>query len=238
MFRHILVLPLCVLLFACAYQSPPRTDPLADLVGNVKIINSPTRVITDSKSKSLALIVSTSAEMQIKHREEMDAKYLEGFIKVYFPGSHGAVKSLQDSVGPRKLIDTVVSELLPRFKSVTVVSDLAEFKALDYDVAAVVDIGMEENWSSNIVKESNEFTTDISLIMFDKHVRKIGIANGKATESGEYITVGASLQALSGVGLDRDHEEKRMAPMVEAERKSRVSAFNLLNTSLDRLVKQ
>lgn len=238
MLRHILVLPLCILLVACAYQSPPRTDPLADLVGSVKIVDSPTRVITDAKKKSLALIVSTSTETQIKQRKEIDEKHLEGYIKIFSPGSYGAVKSLQDSVGPRKLIDTVVSELLPRFKSVTVVSDLAEFKALGYDVAAVVDIGMEENFSSNIFKESNEFTTDISLIMFDKHVQKIGIANGKATESGEYISVGASLQALSGVGLDRDHEEKRMVPMVEAERKSRTSAFRLLNTSLDQFIQK
>lgn len=235
MLRHILVLPLCALLLACAYQSPPRTDPLADLVGSVKIVDSPTRVITDAKTKSLALIVSTSSETQIKHREEMDTKYMEGYVKVYEPRSYNAVKSLQDSVGPRKLIETVVSELRQRFKSVIVVSDLAAFKEHNQDVAAVVDVGMEYKAKSDIAKNSAEYTTDVSLVLFDKQVRKIGIASGKATEFGERDNTGEMVKALLLVFPDPTPDEM-IRPLVEAERKSRTSAFRLLNTSLDQFI--
>lgn len=166
MLRYIHVLSLCVLLAACAAQSPPRTDPLADLVGNAKITDSPTRVITDAKTKSLALIVSTSAETQIKHRENSDKQYLEGYVKTWESKSYNAVKTLQDSVSPRKLVETVVSELRQRFKNVTVVADLAEFKERSHDVAAVVDVGMGYN------------------------------ANGKATEYGERSNVGDIAKAF------------------------------------------
>lgn len=237
MLRHIFVLPLCVLLAACAAQSPPRIDPLADLVGSAKIADSPMRVVTDAKKKSLALIVSTSAEKQIKHREELNNKYLEGYVKTWEPRSYNIVKSLQDSVGPRKLINTVVSELRQRFKSVTVVADLAVFKERSHDVAAVVDVGMEYNAKSDIAKNSAEYTTDVSLILFDKQVRKIGIASGKATEFGERSNAGDIVKALFLVFPDPTPEEM-IRPLVEAERKSRTSAFGRLSISLDQLIQK
>jgi hypothetical protein len=237
MSRHIVVFSLCTLLAACAAQSPPRTDPLADLVGKAKIVDSPTRVIADAKTKSLALIVSTSSATQIKDREDGDKKYLEGYVKTYHSKSYGAVKSMQESVGPRKLVDKVASELRQRFKSVTVVADLAEFGERKRDVAAVVDLGMEYNASANFSKSAAEYTTDVSLIMFDKQVRKIGIANGKATEAGERSTSGDMFKALLLILPDPTPEEQ-MGPLVEAERKSRASAFKLLNASLDRLVQK
>ncbi len=237
MSRHILVLPLCALVIACAYQSPPRVEPLADLVGNAKVVDSPMRTVTEAKTKSLAVIVSTSTATQIKHREDMDAKYLEGYVKSWEPKSYGAVKSLQDSVGPHKLIDTLVAELRSRFKSVSVVADLAEFKEGGSDVAAVVDVGMEYKANSDIAKNSAEYTTDVSLLLFDKQVRKIGIANGKATEYGERSNANDFVKGLFLVFPDPKPEEM-MRPLVEAERKSRVSAFRQLNTSLDQLVKK
>ena len=235
MFRRIFILSLCALLAACAAQSPPRTDPLADLVGKTKIADSPTRVIADAKSKSLALIVSTSAETQIKHREEMNTKYLEGYVRTFESQSYNAVKSLQDSVGPRKLVDTIVSELRQRFKNVTVVADLAEFNERNQDVAAVVDVGMEYNSKSDFAANSGDFTTDVSLFMFDKQVRKIGIATGKATESWRRSNAEDIAKGLLLVFPDTRPEE-HIRPAVEAERKSRTSAFRMLNTSLDRLV--
>ena len=237
MLRRIFVLPLCVLLAACAAQSPPRTDPLADLVGSAKVADSPMRVVTDAKKKSLALIVSTSAETQIKHREEMDKKYLEGYVRTWESKSYNIIKSLQDSVGPRKLIDTVVAELRQRFKSVTVVADLAEFKERSHDVAVVVDVGMEYNVKSDIAKSSAEYTTDVSLVLFDRQVRKIGIASGKATEFGERDHTGDMVKALFLVFPDPTPEEM-IRPLVEAEKKSRTSAFGRLSTSLDQLVQK
>lgn len=229
---RLLAASFALLLAACAVHSPPRTDPLADLVGNAKIVDSPMRVVADAKSKSLALIVSTSSETQIKHREEEDKKYLEGYIKSYKPGSYPAVKAQNDSVSPRKLIETVVIDLRPRFKSVTVVADLAEFRERNLDVAAVVDVGMEYNVGSSIAKNSGEYTTDVSLIMFDKQIRKIGVANGKATEYGERSNFGDI------VGMSSPPPEEVMRPLVEAEIKSRANAFTRLNASLDQLVQK
>lgn len=236
MLLRIFVLMFCALLAACAAQSPPRTDPLADLVGNVKIADSPTRVITDSKTKSLALIVSTSSETQIKHREEVETKYLEGYVKAFEPRSYNAVKSLQDSVGPRKLVDTVVSELRQRFKNVTLVADLAEFRERNHDVAAIVDLGMEYHANSNLSKNSAEYTTEVSFIFLDRQMRKIGNVSGKATEYGERSNAG-DIKYLFNPFLASPAPDEVLRPLVEAEKKSRASAFRLLNTSLDKFVK-
>jgi hypothetical protein len=97
MLRHIQILSLCVLLAACTAQSPPRTDPLADLVGNAKIVDSPTRIITDAKVRSLALIVSTSSEIQIKNQEYWNRKTLD-YVKTFESENYNAVKAQQDSV--------------------------------------------------------------------------------------------------------------------------------------------
>ena len=97
------------------------------------------------------------------------------------------------------------------------VAHLAELREHSEDVAAVVDVGMEYNANSGLSKTSGEYTTDISLILFDKQVRKIGVPAGKTTERGE-----------------RDNAEDN----VKAEKKSRASAFRMLNTSLDRLVQK
>lgn len=222
MLRHIQILSLCILLAACTAQSPPRTDPLADLIGNAKIADSPTRVITDAKVKSLALIVSTSSETQIKTLEYWNGRILD-YVKTFQSENYNAVKAQQDSVSPRKLIGTVVSELRPRFKNVVVVADLAEFKESNHDVAAVVDVGMESDNSSSPARISAKYTTDVSLILIDRQIRKIGIASGKAIEFGE------------NSGMISNLAEQRL-PLVEAEKKSRVSAFRLLNASLDTLV--
>lgn len=236
MLRHIFVLLFCVLLAACASQSPPRTDPLADLVGNSKIVDSPMRLVTNAKTKSLALIVSTSSETQMKHRENFDKQFLDGYVKSWKPESYSAVKALQVSVSPRKLVETTVSELRQRFKSVTVVADLAEFKERNFDVAAVVDVGIEHKISSNPSKTAGEYTTDISLIMFDRQIRKIGVVSGKASEYGERSNAEDVIKGFSLVSRDPTPDEQ-IRPLVEAEKKSRVSAFGLLNASLDQLVK-
>ena len=235
MSNRILVVLMSTLLAACAFQSPPRTDPLADLVGKAKIVDSPARTVTEGKTKTLALIVSTSAETQIKHREETDTKYLDGYIKSYQSGSYNTIKSMQQSVGPRKLIDTVVSELRQRFKTVTVVADLAEFRERNQDVAAVVDVGMEYSTSSGISSVSGAYTTDVSIIFFDRQIRKIGIASGKATESTERSNADENIKAFFLVFADTPPEEQ-YKPFMNAEQKSRTSAFKLLNTSLDHLV--
>jgi len=88
----------------------------------------------------------------------------------------------------------------------------------------------------NLSKNSAEYTTDVSLFIFDKQVRKIGTANGKATEYGERSNVGDMAKAFLLVLPDPTPDEI-MRPLVEAERKSRVSAFGLLNASLDQLIK-
>jgi hypothetical protein len=234
---RIVVLLLAVLLSACAAQSPPRTDPLADLVGKARIVDSPASTVTEAKTKTLALIVSTSSETQIKHREETDTKYLEGYVKVYQSGSYNTVKSMQQSVGPRKLIDTVVSELRQRFKAVTVVADLAEFREGKQDVAAVVDVGMEYSTSSGFASSSGAYTTDVSIIVFDRQIRKIGTAIGKATESAERSGTEENVKAFLLVFADTPPEEQ-IRPFINAEQKSRTSAFRLLNSSLDKLVQK
>lgn len=237
MFRSLIVLILCIFASACATQSPPRTDPLADLVGGARITESPTRTITDSKSKSLALIVSTSSEAQIKHREEIDNRYLEGYVKTFESRNYGVVKAMYESVSPRKLIDTVVAELRQRFKTVSVVSDLAEFKESSHDVAAVVDVGMEYKANSNLAKNSAEYTTDIGLYLFDRQIRQIGIASGKATEYGERDNSDAAKYLLNPF-LASTPPQEIVRPLVEAERKSRVSAFKMLGASLDQIVER
>lgn len=237
MIQRILVLALCLLTPACVMHSPPRTDPLADLVGGAKIPDSPTRTITESKSKSLALIVSTSSETQIKHREEMDNRYLVGYIQTFKPASYNNVKAMYDSVSPRKLIDTVVAELRQRFKTVSVVGDLAEFKDGKHDAAAVVDVGMEYKANSGPTGNSAVYTTDISLHLFDREIRKIGIASGKATENGEYDGSADFAKAFVLV-VPHTKDEDVLRPMVEAERKSRISAFKLLSASLDQIVQK
>lgn len=237
MLRLLVVSILCVFVSACTFQSPPRTDPLADLVGGAKVIDAPFRTIIDSKTKSLALIVSTSSETQIRHREEIDSKYLEGYIKVHEPRSYNTVKSMYESVGPRKLIDSVVSELRQRFKTVSVVNDLVEFRDGAYDVAAVVDIGMEYKANSNLAKNSAEYTTDIGLHLFDRQIRRIGLASGKATEYGERDNSGDA-KYLVNPFLASPPPEDYVRPLVEAERKSRGSAFRLLGASLDQIVQK
>ena len=166
------------------------------------------RSVTQAQAKALALIVSTSAETQMKHREEMDTKYREGYVKTFKSGSYNTIKSMQDSVGPRKLIDTVVTELRQRFMSVTVVADLAEFRERSEEVAVVVDVGMEYNISSGLSKTSSEYTTDISLIMFDRQIRKIGVAAGRATERGERDNAEDNLKAFLLVFPDTPPEEQ------------------------------
>lgn len=237
MMRRIFTLGFCALLGACTFQSPPRTDPLADLVGGARIADSPNRTIPEAKSKSLALIVSTSSEAQIKHREEIDNRYLEGYIKSFESRSYGTVKSMYESVSPRKLIDTVVAELRQRFKSVSVVGDLAEFRDGNHDVAAVVDLGMEYKANSNLAKNSAEYTTDVSVYLFDRQIRKIGVAGGKATEYGERDNSGDAKYLLNPF-LASPPPEEIVRPMVEAERKSRVSAFRMLGASLDQIVQK
>lgn len=237
MIRYLVVLIVSALLASCAFQSPPRTDPLADLVGGARIADSPTRAITDAKSKSLALIVSTSSETQIKHREEIDSRYLEGYIKSWEPRSYGTVKSMYESVSPRKLIDTVVAELRQRFGNVSVVGDLAEFKEGNHDVAAVVDVGMEYKANSNLAKNSAEYTTDVNLYLFDRQIRKIGVAGGKATEYGERDNSDAAKYLLNPF-LASTPPQEIVRPLVEAERKSRISAFKLLGASLDQIVQK
>lgn len=227
----------CVLFAtACTYQTPPRTDPLADLLGGAKVADAPNRTISDAKSKRLALIVSTSSETQIKSREDADKQYLEGYIKSWEPRSYGPVKAQQDSVGPRKLIDGVVAELRSRFQSVTVVSDLAAFREQGLDVAAVVDIGMEAKGSSTPAANIAEYTTDVTLIFFDPQIRKIGTASGKATERGERSNAGDMGRALL-LFLPDPKPEEVMEPLIRAEQKSRASAFQLLRASLSEIVK-
>lgn len=236
MLQRIVVLTICALLAACASQSPPRTDPLADLMGNTRLVDSPVRVVDAAKTKSLAVIVSTSAETQIKHRLELDQKYLDGYIKVWRPGSYNAVRSQQESVGPRRLIDSVVAELRERFKSVTVVADLAEFQDRKHDVAAVVDVGMEYKAETGMAKISGEYTTDVTLILFDPQIRKIAVVKGAATENGEHDNTQENVKALLLV-FPRQRPEDFLRPMIEAEKKSRVSALRRLNASLDQSVK-
>ncbi|MCF8198609.1 MAG: hypothetical protein K9J42_07575 [Sulfuritalea sp.] len=237
MIQRNLVLIVCLFISGCATQSPPRADPLADLVGGAKIPDSPTRTITESRSKTLALIVSTSTQTQIKHREETDNRYLEGYVKSQEPGSYNTVKAMYESVSPHKLRDTVVAELRQRFKTVSVVGDLAEFRDGGHDVAAVVDVGMEYKASSGLTGNSAEYTTDVSLHLFDRQIRKIGLASGKATESGKYDASGDIAKAVLLVFPDPKPEDY-VRPMVEAERKSRVSAFKRLSASLDQIVQK
>lgn len=237
MMRLLSVLPLCALLAACAAQSPTRTDPLADLVGNAKIVESPMRNVASTRTKSIAVIVSTNSETQIRHRTEMDAKYLEGYVKVFASRSYNAVKAQQESVGPRKLIDAVVAQLRERFASVTVVADLAEFRERKKDVAAVVDIGMEYKSDSGLSKNVAEYTTDITLILFDREIRKIGVARGVASETGERDNTQDNVKAVLLVFADTPPDEF-IRPLIEAERKSRASAFRLLGESLDQLVQR
>lgn len=229
MLKNYIFIFFCVFLVACSAQTPPRFDPLADLIGNVKIATSPTHLVTNARTKSLALIVSTSAETQIKYQEEYANKWRSN-TKSFFSSDYDAVNTLLDSVKPRNLIDHVVSELLQRFKNVKVVADLAEFKESGFDIAAVVDLGMELRTDNNPSKLTANTTTDISLILFDKEIRKIGTASGKAPGYGEIIwSYGFS---------SPPSRDKTLLPIVEAQLNSRSNAFKLFNISLEQLVQK
>lgn len=232
--KAFLILAVCIV-SGCASQSPPRTDPLADLLGGAKVTDSATRQVTNAKSKTLALIVSTSSETQMKFREKNESTYLEGYVRPSEPASYNVMKSLFESVGPRKLIDTVLAELRPRFSKVVVVSDLAAFREQGLDVAAVVDIGMEAKGTSSVVKNAAEYTTEVVLIFFDKQIQRIGIAKGRATETGERSNTGDFMRGLLLV-LPDPKPEDTMGPLIVAERKSRAAAFVQLRESLDAII--
>lgn len=232
--KAFLAVAICFL-SGCASQTPPRTDPLADLLGGAKVTDSATRQVTNSKSKTLALIVSTSSETQMKFREKNEHTYLEGYVRPSEPASYNVMKSLFESVGPRKLIDTVLSELRPRFSKVVVVSDLAAFREQGLDVAAVVDIGMEAKGTSSVVKNAAEYTTEVVLILFDKQIQRIGVAKGRATETGERSNTGDFARGLLLV-LPDPKPEDTMGPLIVAEQKSRAAAFVQLRESLDTLI--
>jgi hypothetical protein len=234
MLKTFLILAVCFV-SGCAYQTPPRTDPLADLLGGAKVSDSATRQVSNAKTKTLALIVSTSSETQIKFREENERKYLEEYIKTWEPASYNVMKGMYQSVGPRKLIDTVLAELRPRFSKVVVVNDLAEFREQGFDVAAVIDIGMEAKASSSVVKNAAEYTTEVVVILFDKQIGRIGVAKGRATEAGERSNAGDFARAFLLILPDPKPEEV-MEPLVRAEQKSRNAAFAQLRQSLDTMI--
>lgn len=237
MHKLLLIVFIAVSLGGCAHQTPPRADPLADLLGSVKLVDSPTRTVEQAGRKRAGLIVSTSSETQFKFREEGNTQYLEGYVRKWEPGSYRAVKSLQDSVGPRQLVDSVLAELRPRFASVTVVNDFAAFRQQGLDVAVVMDVGMEGKTSNTPVKIEADYTTDVSLIFFDQQIRRIGTASGKATERGER-SWGADMAKALLLFLPDPKPEDILAPLVAAEKKSRETAFTRLRESLNALVRK
>lgn len=220
-----------VMLAGCSYQTPPRVDPIADLVGGMKVVESPDRTIAGAKSKRLALIVSTSTETQFKWREDADRQYLT-WVKNWESKSYANMKAMYESVGPRLLTEAVITQLRKRFGNVTVVSDLAAFREQSFDVAAVFDVGMEAAGSYSALKDAAEYTTDVSLVFFDRQIRRIGVAQGKATGKGERSTVGDMAKALLLFLPDPTQEEK-FGPLIRAEIASREAAFQKLNQSLD-----
>lgn len=230
----IFILPL--LTAACAYQTPARTDPLADLLGSVKLVDSPLHMVEQAAQKRLGLIVSTSSETQFRTREEQNTRYLDGYVRSWEPGSYDAIKSLQTSVGPRRLVDGVVAELRPRFSSVTVVSDFTEFRQKGLDIAAVLDVGMEGKTSNSLAKLSAEYTTEVTLIFFDPQIRRIGAGVGKAIEHGERSWGNDNVKALF-LFLPDPKPEEIFAPLVAAEKHSRETAFARLKESLDALLR-
>lgn len=221
----------------CAHQTAPRTDPLADLLGSVKLVDSPTRTVEQAGQKRLALIVSTSSETQFKTREEQNKQYLEGYVRSWEPGSYGAIKTMQESVGPRQLVDVVLAELRPRFRNVTVVNDFAAFRQQGLDVAVVMDVGMEGTTSNTPAKLEAEYTTDVTLIFFDPQIRRIGTAVGKATERGER-SWGADIAKAFLLFAPDPKPEEIYGPLVAAEKKSRETAFARLRTAVDALVRR
>lgn len=237
MFHRLIVLACITLLAACASSSPPRTDPLADLLGNAKVVDAPTKGVTGAKGKTLALIVSTSSETQIKHREEIDNRYVEGYVKSSEPRSYPAVKSMYDSVAPRKLIEGTLTELRSRFKNVEIVNDLAEFRERRLDVAAVVDVGMEYKGSSGPTQNAAEYTTDITLYFFDPQLRRIGTASGIAKDAGSRSNTGDIASAFLNPFGASPGPDQIVKPLVDAELRSRQEAFKKLRASLDELVR-
>lgn len=236
MHKLLLIAFIAMTLGGCAHQTPPRADPLADLLGSVKLVESPTRTVEQAGRKRAALIVSTSAETQFKFREDGNKQYLEGYIRTWEPGSYRAVKSLQDSVGPRQLVDSVMAELRPRFASVTVVNDFAAFRQQGLDVAVVMDVGMEGKTTNTPAKLEADYTTDVTLIFFDPQIRRIGTATGKATERGERSGVADMAKALL-LFLPDPKPEDILSPLVAAEKKSRETAFTRLRESMNALVR-
>jgi hypothetical protein len=224
-----------VMLAGCAYQTPPRVDPIADLVGGMKVVESPDRTIDAAKTKRLALIVSSSTETQFKFREENTKQYLE-YVKNWESKSYSNMKAMHESIGPRLLTETVVTQLRKRFGNVTVVSDLVAFREQGFDIAAVFDVGMEAAGSSSALKNAGEYTTDISLIFFDKQIRRIGIAQGKASGKGERSNVGDMAKALL-LFLPDPTQEEMAGPLIRAEIESRQAAFEKLNQSMDSIVR-
>lgn len=237
MLARLFTLAFVALLSACTYTSPPRTDPLADLLGSSKVVEAPTKGVAGAKAKTLALIVSTSSETQIKAREEADTRYVEGYVKSSEPRSYPAVKAMYDSVAPRALIETTLLELRSRFKSVVVVNDFAEFRERKLDLAAVVDVGIESKGSSSPSQNAAEYTTDVSLHFFDTQLRRVGIASGIARDAGSRSNTGDVVSAFLNPFGASPGPDQIVKPLVEAELRSRQEAFKKLRASLDELVR-
>jgi hypothetical protein len=236
MLTRVFCLAISVLLTACSYQSPPRTDPLADLLGGIKPVDAPVRGVMGAKDKTLALIVSTSSETQIKAREELDTKYVEGYIKSWEPRSYPIVKAMYDSVAPRALIEGTLLELRSRFKNVVVVNDFADFRDRKLDIAAVVDLGIEGKYKSNPAENAAAYITDITLHFFDPQLRRLGIASGIGSDAGSRSNA-SDLKYLFNPFLPGPRPEELVKPLIDAELRSRQAAFQKLKASLDEVVR-
>ena len=94
---------------------------------------------------------------------------------------------------------------------------------------------MEAKGTSSVVKNAAEYTTEVLLILFDKQIQRIGVAAGKATETGERSNTGDFLRGFLLV-LPSPKPEEVMGPLIVAEQKSRNAAFVKLRESLDMLI--
>lgn len=129
----------------------------------------------------------------------------------------------------------MLSELRSRFSKIVVLNHLAAFREQGLDVAAVVDIGMEAKASSSMVKNAAEYTAEVAVILFDKQIARIGVAQGKGTEYGERSNTGDVARDFLQVLPDPKPEDV-MRPLIVAEQKSRNAAFTQLRQSLDAMI--
>lgn len=226
-------------LASCAtmYESPQRIDPLKDLFGNVPIINSEKSILSDAKSKVVAIVLSTSSELQIKQKKEADDRTIN-YAKNQLPAAYERVNAVVNAVSPEVVLREVSAALASKFKDVEIINDLSEFQASKYQAVLVLDIGLGGKYSSSIISnDKGTFQTDLAVFIFDEKLKLIGKASGIGVGGAERGNGDDLLAFVSGAST-ADRFYNNIKPIYLAERESRNQALRKLLDSLELYLKK